>query len=361
MLSLRTWNRFRPLLRPVALLYWGLAWWRNFFYSIGFFITRQVSVPVVSIGNLSVGGTGKTPATIYTAQHLAHLGYKVGILSRGYRRSSTGTLLVSDGKHLLVTPEEGGDEPYLLACRLNGVPVVVDEDRYRGATIMIGQFSPDVLLLDDAFQHRSLVRDCDLVLLDASAPLHDYHLFPYGALREHLGALKRADLVVWTRTNSQSPPLSLTRRIDELSVTQIHSTMAVPPQLIEVATEENIPAEKLRDEPILAFCGIARPTTFYHALISLGLEPETVQYYPDHHHYTEDDLAHLSELTEGKRLVMVTTEKDAVKLNSDFLAKYRVYTLRVEFHLEGENLEVFRNTLAACLPLPPITQEVGEA
>ncbi|UCD36674.1 MAG: tetraacyldisaccharide 4'-kinase [Fidelibacterota bacterium] len=343
------------------MLYWGLAWWRNFFYNIGFFITRRVSVPVVSIGNLSVGGTGKTPATIYTALHLLGLGYKVGIVSRGYGRRSTGTLLVSDQSGVLETPLAVGDEPYLVASRLPGVPVLVDEDRYRGASVMIGRFKPDLIILDDAFQHRGLARDCNIVLLDAGSPRTDYRIFPYGTLREHLGALRRADLVIWTRTNTESPAPVLKRKISKLGVTQIDSAMVISPQLVNVTTGEMVPVERLRGERLLAFCGIAQPLTFYQALIFLELEPEAVRYYPDHFIYTEHEMSYLSGLSDNNQLLMVTTEKDAVKLNRGFLDRHRIYALRVEFSLAGRDLEVFQDTLAMYLQLPHVTPPAGEA
>ncbi len=361
MLSQRTWTKLRPLLWPVSMLYWVIAWCRNYFYNIGFFISRRVSVPIVSIGNLSVGGTGKTPTVIFVARHLLDLGYKVGVISRGYGRRSTGTLLVSDGKRILTGPDDAGDEPYLIATRLTPIPVLVDEDRCRGAVTMIGRFKPDVLILDDAFQHRGLTRDCDIVLLDAGSPLSDYHLLPYGVLREHFGALKRANLVVWTRTNTRLPLPELRQRVANLGIPQIYSEMEVNQQIIEAATGDMIPAEQLRGERILAFCGIARPMTFYHALIELRLEPETVRYYPDHYRYSSDDIAYLSGLTEDNQLAVVTTEKDAVKLDGDFLADHRVYALRIEFRLTGQDLKTFQDTLAQHLPLPQITPAAGEA
>jgi tetraacyldisaccharide 4'-kinase len=359
--SQRAWRKLRPFLWPVAMLYWGLAWWRNFFYNTGFFITRRVSVPVVSIGNLSVGGTGKTPATIYIANYLISLGFKIGIVSRGYGRRTTGTVLVSDARQILVAPTDAGDEPYLMASRLPNVPVVVDEDRYRGATEMISHFEPDILILDDAFQHRSLARDCNIVLLDAGAPTSDYRIFPYGTLREHLGALSRADLVVWTRTNTRAPSPVLLQKVDKLGVLYIRSEMVISARLVDVSTGGMVSAEKLSGERLLAFCGIARPLTFYQALITLGLEPETIRYYPDHHFYSPDELRYISDLSEGGRLPMVTTEKDSVKLQGDFLADHRVYAVRIEFSLAGGDLEVFNNTLATYLPVPKVTPSAGEA
>lgn len=361
MLSQRTWNKLRHMLWPASLLYWGLAWCRNFFYNIGFFITRRVPAAVVSIGNLSVGGTGKTPAAIFIAQYLLNLGYRVGIVSRGYSRRSSGTLVVSDGRSILAAPGEAGDEPYLIASRLPSVPVVVDENRFRGTLVMVEKYTPEVVVLDDAFQHRGLFRDCDIVLLDAGSPAAEYHLFPYGTLREHLGALKRANLIIWTRTNTRQPPPQLQARVARLDTPHINSRMEVSRQLIDITTGGMLPCEQLRGEPLLAVCGIAQPLTFYRALMTLGLEPESVRYYPDHYYYTSADLAYLSELTENNRLTVVTTEKDAVKLDPAFPAGHRVYAVRIEFELTGQDLKTFQDTLMEYLPLPQVTPTPGEA
>ncbi|MCH7528926.1 MAG: tetraacyldisaccharide 4'-kinase [Candidatus Marinimicrobia bacterium] len=360
MLSQRNWRRLRPLLWPVAMLYWGVSWWRNLFYRIGFFITRRVEAPVVSIGNLSVGGTGKTPATIYVAGLLMELGYRVGVLSRGYRRESSGTLLVADGKRILASAAESGDEPSLLARRLPGVPVVVDEDRFRGAAFMLQSCPVDVIVLDDGFQHRGLERDCDLVLLDATAPKSAYHIFPYGSLRESVAGLRRADLVLWTRTELNSPPDILVERLMEYDIPQITSRMEAPAQLQAVGSGPDLPAKELRDRRIAAFCGVARPHTFYHALMELGLEPEEVRYFPDHHRYSAADLAQLAALAPDDGWVLITTEKDAVKLPPDFTALQRVYALRVNMVLDKAQRERLVEVLLAKLP-PPGGAAKGEA
>ena len=359
--SQRTLARLRLLLWPVSMLYWALSWWRNVFYNIGFFITRRVSVPVLSVGNLSMGGTGKTPATLFMAQYLLRLGYKVGMVSRGYGRGSTGKVLVSDGEGRLVRPHVAGDEPYLLAKRLPQVPIVVDEDRYRGTVGLIEKFQPEVIILDDAFQHRGLGRDLDIVLLDASATSSEYRIFPSGSLRESLNALKRADLVVWTRVDLRPPPQHLMERVAGLGIPQIQSQMQVDKQLIDLGEGGFVPPGELPGEGVLAFCGIAGPHSFYGALMSLGLEPETVRYYPDHHRYSEQDLADLSELTEGGRLVVITTEKDAVKLPPAFVSAHSVYAVRIEFTLSGSEMEAFEAIVARHLPLPQVTTAVGEA
>lgn len=359
--SRRALARLRLLLWPVSMFYWALSWWRNVFYNSGFFITRRVSVAVLSVGNVSLGGTGKTPATLFIAQHLLRLGYRVGIVSRGYGRLSSGHRLVSDGRGQLASPQDSGDEPQLLARRLPQVPIVVDEDRYRGTVELIKQFQPEVVILDDAFQHRGLARDLDIVLLDANATPSDYRIFPSGALRESLAALKRADLVVWTRVNLRPPPQELRERVAAMGIPQIQSHMQVGGQLVAVGGGEAVSPEELPGEGVLAFCGIADPHGFYGALMSLGLEPESVRYYPDHHRYSEEDLADLSELTEDDRLVVITTEKDAVKLTPEFVAAHRVYAVRIEFSLAGPDLETFEALLARHLPLPQASLAAGEA
>ncbi len=339
MLSQRSWRRLRPLLWPVALMYWGVSWWRDLFYRIGFFIIRKAPVPVVSIGNLSMGGTGKTPATIYVTRLLQDLNYRVGILSRGYRRESSGTLLVSDGTDVLASVAESGDEPFLLAQSLPGAPVVVDEERYRGAIFMQSTQPVDIIVLDDAFQHRGLARDCDLVLLDATARLSDYRIFPAGSLRESLAGLRRADLVIWTRTELANPASKIVARVTAANVPQIHSRMEIKPNLQAVSGGGEVGAAELATRRIAAFCGVARPRAFYQALMQIGLEPEEVRYFPDHHSYSAVDRENLAALAPDDGWVLITTDKDAVKFGSDFPAYGRLYALQMAFSLGGKERE----------------------
>ena len=355
------WTRLRPLLWPVALLYGALVWWRNFFYQIGFFVTRRVGVPVVSIGNLTVGGTGKTPAVIFLAQHLSLLGYRPGIVSRGYGRHTSGTVLVSDGRKLLATAGAAGDEAFLLASRLPEVPVVVDEDRYRGANLLSAEHDVDVLLLDDGFQHRGLARNCDLLLMDAAAPASDYRMFPYGTLRERLSAVRRASLVVWTRTEYFSPDGALRQKLAAYPAPQITSRMEVATTLKAVGSGEERPSGELAGRPILAFCGVGRPHSFYQKLLELGLEPQRVRYFPDHHSYTRADLEILADLADPPETVLITTEKDAVKLPDDFLTRHQVYSLKIEFTISGADLIKLDEVLLECLSMPRPTAPAGEA
>ena len=151
----------------MALLYWGITFWRNLFYSAGFFVTRKLPAKVISVGNITSGGTGKTPAVIYLAKMLLSQGHRVSILSRGYGRKTAGTQLVTDGKTPVTDWRNFGDEPTLMANALTGVPIVVDNNRHRGGMVLVDRFNPDIIIMDDAFQHRAIERDIDIVLINS--------------------------------------------------------------------------------------------------------------------------------------------------------------------------------------------------
>lgn len=351
------WNRLRPFLWPVAMIYHALVWWRNLYYRVGFFVSKSVPVPVVSVGNLTVGGTGKTPAVIFLAQHLRQMGYRPGILSRGYGRKSKGTVLVSDGVNVLATYGQSGDEPALMARRLNEVPLVVDENRHRGAQALISRAHPDVIILDDGFQHRGLARECDLVLMDAGMPPRDYHMFPFGRLREPLSAIKRSSAVIWTRTERYERPDPIGKRVSQLGMPEITSSMVAEPELMDLSTGGRVAVSTLDGREIVAFCGLAQPRQFYHSLRDVGVEPDRVRYFPDHHDYTPSDFEELSQLFSRSGGVMITTEKDAVKLPAEFLGSQAVYALRINFAIVGPELEKLTALLLDCLPAPAASAE----
>ncbi len=328
---------------------------------MGFFITKTVNVPVISIGNIAVGGTGKTPMTIYIAGLLRAKGFRVGIVSRGYGRKTTGTVLVSDLTGHRVSAAEAGDEPFLMATKLEGVPVMVDEERFRGANALLQQFNLDVLLLDDAFQHRGLARDCDIVLLDATTDERLYKIFPVGILREKLSGLSRAKIAVWTRTNFSNPPHKLVGKLANLHVPQVWATMTFQDQLVRVGSGDTVSRDALKGCQILAFCGVAKPITFYNALMNIGLEPSAVRYFRDHHDYSFADLAKLGSLADNAKMVLVTTEKDAVKLPEEFVKRYEIYSLPVGVALRDEDMSAFEDALMQGLPDPQLKVIQGQA
>ncbi|MFZ0482340.1 MAG: tetraacyldisaccharide 4'-kinase, partial [Desulfobacterales bacterium] len=195
---------FVLLLSMASKVYGGAVKLRRIFYKNGILISKRLSCPIISIGNITVGGTGKTPMTIYVAQVVKNLGYKVAIISRGYKgKAEKIGGIVSDGKVLLMTPEIAGDEPYMMANRLKDVPVIVGKNRFNAGRLAIEKFDPDVIVLDDGFQHLMLQRDLDMVLIDYHRPFGNGHLLPRGVMREPVSALLCADAIILTKSDAR--------------------------------------------------------------------------------------------------------------------------------------------------------------
>lgn len=266
---------------------------RNALYDRGIFRARRLQGPVISVGNLSVGGSGKTPFVILLGELLKTRGVKFDVLSRGYGRTSRGVLLVNPGG----TSSQFGDEPLLIARRLE-VPVVIGEDRYQAGVFAERKFGPCLHLLDDGFQHRALARDFDIVLVSADDARD--RLLPAGRLRESRQSLRRADAVVLTAGAAAADfPLDgkLAWRV-----------------------RRGIAPTKVPARPV-AFCGIARPQSFMLQLRKAGIEPAAEAVYRDHHAYTEKDIRELIALkARSEADGFVTTEKDAINLGGFFSA-----------------------------------------
>ena len=187
-------------LYPISLAYGAGQNLRAFAYRHRVMPSHQLPCKVICVGNITVGGTGKTPMTMYVAQKVKQLGYRVAIVSRGYRGSAESRGgIVSDGKSIGMGPERAGDEPYLIARSLRDIPVIIGKNRYASGMLALKQFQPDVIVLDDGFQHLRLQRDIDLVLLDHALPFGNGHLLPRGILREPISALARSTACILTR------------------------------------------------------------------------------------------------------------------------------------------------------------------
>ena len=323
-------GKSRYILFPLALFYWGAVFWRNLFYTIGFFVIRHLPVSVISVGNLTVGGSGKTPAVIYLAQKLQKNGFHPAILSRGYGRNTTGTVIVSDGEKCLTGCKEGGDEPYLMAQSLFGVPIVVDEVRYRGGCYIVEKFHPDVILLDDAFQHRALARDLDIVLLNSQDSPEAYKMLPYGKLRELPYHLRRADLLIWTKRNLSRPPVAVRSRVERYGI-PILSSRLLSAQELRSSDGTVMSLAELKGKKVFAFCGVGDPQSFFRMVEQTGADIVGRKAFDDHHNYNKEETKHIvSDLKNQEVDCFITTEKDLFKV-APYFGSDKLYALGVEF------------------------------
>ncbi|MBW2109780.1 MAG: tetraacyldisaccharide 4'-kinase [Deltaproteobacteria bacterium] len=301
---------------------------RNGLYRQGLCGSRKLPCRVISIGNLTVGGTGKTPMAIDIVQRLRGLGVPVAVISRGYggRRQKAGGI-VSDGKQIRMSAREAGDEPVLMAERLRGVPVLVGKDRYRVGMAAIERFGVQVLVLDDAFQYLAVHRDWNLVLLDGARPFGNGHLLPRGPLREPISSLRRADTIVLTRCDGPRMTEQDQQRLRHLAAASpvfhcrhvVEGVVALrrPQSRMGRAVgrlSEGDPGA-LNGRRVLAFSGIVGNRAFQEMVSTLGCRMIQGLSFPDHHQYTNDDLeAILKSARRGGCDVVVTTEKDLVRI-----------------------------------------------
>lgn len=274
----------------------------------------RLAQPVVSVGNVTTGGTGKTPVVEFLAARLRSQGWRPAILSRGYGRASRLPVLVSSGDGPLVGPEEGGDEPVELARRLRGTIVAV-ASRRRDAAELAVRCGADLFLLDDGFQHLALERDLDLVLLDARDPFGGERFPPRGRLREPLSSLARADAFLWTYVGPDCPNprhrQELLRRNPQAPV--FHARL--PPAGLFDDQGSPVDAERVERERSIAVSGVASPASFAASLNELGLSPRETLVFRDHQRYADRHLAAIRRAAGRARACwVVTTEKDAVKL-----------------------------------------------
>ena len=337
----RSLKKYRFLLWPLGFFYWLLIFWRNLFYNVGFFVSRKLPCNVVSVGNLSVGGTGKTPFVLFLVNKLKTKGMNVAVLSRGYKRKSTGTLVVSDGHNTISNLEHSGDEPYMLAQKLNGVPVVVDENRYRGGQFICNEFSPDVILMDDAFQHRRVFRDVDIVLINSNH--RRPKLLPYGLLREPLRNIKRADAVILTKANLTPPDENLINSLSKYCNFTIQSELIPNAQVIGLDGSTK-PINDLNGS-VVAVSGVGDPDSFEVILEEAGLDYVHHFRHKDHADYSEMDLEVIREVfLSAEAQAIITTEKDLLKL--DGLNDLPVFALPVSILLSDKDKSKFFNLIS---------------
>ena len=308
---------WRYLLLPLAPVYRGAVAVRRAAYRRGWMRRERLDVPVISVGNLTFGGTGKTPTVIALARDLVRMGRRPAVLTRGYKRLDDGQVVVV-GPDPRQTAAEVGDEPLEMARRLPGVPVIVDTNRARGGAEAQRQ-GADVVLLDDGFQHLRLDRDLDLVLIDSGDPWGGGRLPPLGRLREPLNALVRADAVLVTKVPTQWRPVvaEIESVLDRLAPRLQVFVSRMRPNRVYVPGDGWREPEVLSGQRVMAFAALGRPDGFATTLSEAGAEIAVTRWFPDHHAYTDQELSELVEQATAASAVPVTTAKDAVKLPSD--------------------------------------------
>lgn len=330
------------ILPPLSFLYGAVTRTRLSLYRRGTFHSTKLNRPVISVGNITTGGTGKTPLVEWVARTVAASGKKVCILTRGYGRDNPERMVVvSDGKTVLATPNEAGDEPFLLATNLVGVAAVISSvDRVAAGNEAIRQFDTDCFVLDDGFQHLRLERDLNILTIDATNPWGGGHLLPYGRLREPLSGLSRADCIVITRTDQVND-------LDKLQTEIRKHAGAIPVFQSRINTSQIVSLDGSSQAlvaPVAAFCAVGNPRSFFK---QVPHEVVLERAFADHHRYSQSEIDSLIETARRAGAnSLITTAKDAVKLRS-FSFSLPCFVLEIEPSVEnaGELIQLIRSTL----------------
>jgi tetraacyldisaccharide 4'-kinase len=363
----------REILYALSFVYDRLVQLRLYLYRKRVFRERALGCLVISIGNLTVGGTGKTPIVEKFARALQAGGRRVAILSRGYksvprkrswlswlRRDADPPRVVSDGKSLLLDSRTAGDEPYMLAHNLKDVIVLVDKNRVKSGRYAIDKWQVDTLLLDDGFQYLHLKHRLDMVLVDRQAPFGTEFLLPRGTLREAPRNLRRASYIFITK-NTGEPNFALMKRIRRYNRTaEVIECAHRPLYLQNVFTGERVPLERLRGAFIGSISAIAAPESFEGALAKLGAHVDLAKRYIDHHYYSEAELTSFIKRCIRRDLEMiVTTEKDSVRMPRlpEAEMKVPIYFLRVEIEILSGHENWEHCVARICRPQPMLPPE----
>lgn len=322
------------LFGPLSAVYRMALSGRRLLYKSGIKKTKKVPVKVISIGNLTLGGTGKTPAVIAAALEAKKQGFKPCVLTRGYKGKTKGQCL-TDKDFLKV--HQAGDETVLMAHSLEDIPVVKGKNRFLAGVYALGKLGPDainIFILDDGFQHRGLYRDVDVLLIDASNPFGNEKLFPEGILREPLNSIKRADIVVITKADmvSKESIKMITQKIKHYnSKAPVYTAQHKPTVILNVSGETRS-LDELNNKRIYAFAGIANPSYFQALLKSQGADIVKFKTFRDHHNYNQRDINKIKKDAAG--LEVITTEKDLVKLKELQLPE-NISALKIGFSIDS--------------------------
>ncbi|MEM7791628.1 MAG: tetraacyldisaccharide 4'-kinase [Verrucomicrobiota bacterium] len=363
----RTAEVLATFLYGLSFIFHGAVRLRWYFYEHRILRNKPLGCLVVVVGNLTVGGTGKTPVVEKFARTLHERGRKVAILSRGYkskkeplprklwRKLTHGEeappKIVSDGDQVLLNSEIAGDEPFMLASNLPGVVVICDKNRVKAGSYAIRHFGCDTLILDDGFQYLPLKGRLNLLLVDKTNPFGNQHLLPRGILREPIKHLSRASYIFLTKSDGTRDEALLELIREHNSEAEIIECSHKPQYLQAVESDERLELEALDGAKIASFSGIASPESFEQMLRQFGAEIRYNQRFLDHHRFTRSEIQHLYEKALESNLDMiVTTEKDAVRLFDDMKAPVPIYYLRLEIDILSGEEDFEAAATRICLP-----------
>ncbi|OGU68604.1 MAG: tetraacyldisaccharide 4'-kinase [Ignavibacteria bacterium RBG_16_36_9] len=334
-------NILKVILYPFIPVYAFIIWLRNFMFDKNIFKSRSVKAKVFSVGNLTFGGSGKTPVTIYLANLLKQGGYKVGVLSRGYGRKSRGYVLVYDGSKFLSTVDKSGDEIYHTALDCS-VPAAVSENRVKGAERLINDTDVNTIVLDDAFQHRWIKRDVEILVIDQrflnEKSFFTHNLLPTGIMREPFTAIKRADAVIINRKfmEKKNIPDELNKYFEGKKIfTGFYKAIS----FFDLKQNTELNLEEFQGQKSLVVSGIATPFSFLNILRQTKVDTQNKLIFKDHKKYTYTDVQRIRQLFYSTNShSVVTTEKDAVKLTKFALEMddIDIYYLKIKFSLDDE-------------------------
>jgi tetraacyldisaccharide 4'-kinase len=330
------------ILSLLSLMYRPVVNLRNKMYDHGILKQSRLSCKVISIGNITVGGTGKTPAVIMLAKSLKERGYRPAVLSRGYGgKNKSAVNIVSDGSKILMGHMEAGDEPILIAKAAEGIPVITGPKRILTGRFAIDNLNADILILDDAFQHRDIFRDVDIVILNREQPFGNGFLLPRGPLRESLESLKRAHFLIWKDSTEEGRYPKYQEQGIGLYL-PVLSVYLRPKDIIRGGAGDVYPLEFLKGKKVCAFAGIASPEAFSKTLESLGGVVRSFTEFPDHYRFVQADISDIRRrYIDSASDIIMTTEKDGVRLADfpDFLKDVFLLRLEMEMHPSREEFE----------------------
>ncbi len=309
------------LLLLISLCYGGGVKLRRALYGNGMIGGKKLPCRVISVGNITLGGTGKSPMTVFLAKQIQQMGYQVVVCSRGYGgRASKKGGIVSDGHRRLMAPEDAGDEPVMMAAKLKGIPVVVGKDRFRAGEMALKRFRPDVLILDDAFQHLRLRRDINLLLMDSRRPFGNGYLFPRGMLREPASSISWGDAIILTRSNTvcgQDPDNMPFKPPGWRGNLPLFRASHVPKVYRFIDGKQiEVNPHILSGQRVMAFSGIARNDDFKQTIKKLGCELAGFLDFPDHYWYSDREIQQIGSMrTKAGAKYIMTTEKDLARIH----------------------------------------------